>query len=189
MTNVSTSGVSARGVYLGLSNNNNFYNNYIKTTQTNAYGFYIYQNSFNITIINSTIQTSSNDIRFMQNSSMQIINTSFNKSSVYWESTSYAWMNVSYYVDVYVRNFTDPIDNAQVNITNYTNSLVYIGYTGSNGYTVTQMLPEYFANGSYSYSCPSTQANLTCASPYNFSASKGNLFNSTIESLNQRQLQ
>ncbi|MBU5689417.1 MAG: hypothetical protein KQA41_04305, partial [Candidatus Aenigmarchaeota archaeon] len=92
---------------------------------------------------------------------------------------------VSYYVDVLVRNFTNSIDSAQVNITNYTNSLVFSGYTSSNGYITTQILPEFFANGTYSYSCPSSQANLTCASPYNFSASKGSLFNSTIETVNQ----
>ncbi|MEM5878746.1 MAG: hypothetical protein QXF12_07770, partial [Candidatus Aenigmatarchaeota archaeon] len=49
----------------------------------------------------------------------------------------------------------------------------------------TQILPEFFANGSYVYSCPSSQANLSCASPYNFSASKENTLNSTIEYINQ----
>ncbi|MEM5801141.1 MAG: NosD domain-containing protein [Candidatus Aenigmatarchaeota archaeon] len=184
--NVSTGGNYGYGVYVSLGNNTNLANNFIKTTQSSSYGIYVYANSFNITLINNTIQTSSNDIRFRQNSSMQIINTSFNKSSVFWEPTAAnAWINVSYYVDVLVRNFTNSIDSAQVNITNYTNSLVFSGYTSSDGYITTQILPEFFANGTYSYSCPSSQANLTCASPYNFSASKGSLFNSTIETVNQ----
>ncbi|MEM0473259.1 MAG: right-handed parallel beta-helix repeat-containing protein, partial [Candidatus Aenigmatarchaeota archaeon] len=187
--NITTSGDSSRGVYLYSSSNNNFINNFIKTNNLNAHAFYIYTNSFNLTLINNTINTTAAHIRFRENSSMQIINTSFNKSKVFWESTALnAWINVSYYVDVYVRNFTDPINAAQVNITNYTNSLVHSSYTGSNGYIQTQLLPEFFANGSYVYSCPSSQANLSCASPYNFSASKENIFNSTIDQINQSKI-
>ncbi|MBU5687803.1 MAG: right-handed parallel beta-helix repeat-containing protein [Candidatus Aenigmarchaeota archaeon] len=184
--NVSTGGNYAYGVYLYLSSNNSLISTLIKTIQKSSYGIYIYSNSFDIALINTTINTSSNDIRFRRNSSMQIINTSFNKSSVFWEPTAAnAWINVSYYVDVLVESNLGYVDSAQVNITNYTNSLVFSGYTSSNGYITTQILPEFFANGTYSYSCPSSQANLTCASPYNFSASKGNSFNSTVEAINQ----
>jgi hypothetical protein len=174
-------------VYLNYANNNNFYKIFINTP--NSYGFYIYYNSFNITIINSTIITNTNDIRFRQNSSMQIINTSFKKSSVFWESSaSNAWINVSYYLDILVKNFTNPIEQAQVNVLNNTNISVFSGSTDNNGRVQTLILPEYFANGTHTYSCPSSQSNITCSSPYNISASKGSLFNYTIESLNQSKL-
>jgi parallel beta-helix repeat protein len=181
--NVSTSG--GAGVSLSASNNN-FYNNFIKTVNSYARGVFVFGKSFNITIFNSTIETKKNDITFRENGSIQLINTTFNKSSVYWESSAKnAWINVSYFIDVYVRNLTDPLESAQVNITNYTNDQVFSGHTESNGYITTQLLPEYFANGSYTYSCPSSQSNITCSSPYNISASKGSLFNYTIEVVNQ----
>ncbi|MCX8179030.1 MAG: right-handed parallel beta-helix repeat-containing protein [Candidatus Aenigmarchaeota archaeon] len=214
LNHISTSGDYAYGVYLYSSENNLVKSNYLRANgwwsyvnmlraasknqfvnnsaisfNSGSYGFYVYESSFNLTLINNTINTTADHIRFRENSSMQIINTSFNKSKVSWESTALnAWINVSYYVDVYVRNFTDPINAAQVNITNYTNSLIHSSYTGSNGYIETQLLPEFFANGSYVYSCPSSQSNLSCASPYNFSASKENMFNSTIEYINQSKI-
>ncbi|MBU5689538.1 MAG: right-handed parallel beta-helix repeat-containing protein [Candidatus Aenigmatarchaeota archaeon] len=182
--NITVFGSGSYGILFQGSNNT-----LISKTNLNAtgvsYGVYINWKSFNISIINSTLNSTFSDISFNGNSSVQIINTTFNKSSVRWLSQSNAWINVSYYVDVYVRNSTGSVDSAQVNMTNYTNSLVFSGQTNSNGYTTIVLLPEFFANGSYSYSCPSSQANLSCASPYNFSASKGSLFNSTIEYVNQ----
>ncbi|MEM5776850.1 MAG: right-handed parallel beta-helix repeat-containing protein [Candidatus Aenigmatarchaeota archaeon] len=183
MNNITSIGSGAKGFYIDSSSNNNFINNLVKS---NSYSFYIYTNSFNLTIINTTIQTNADNIRFRQNSSIQLINSTFNKSKIFWEPTAVnAWINVSYYVDVLVRNFTDPISLAQVNITNYTNNLIFSDFTNSDGYVTAQILQEYFANGTYVYLCPSSQANLTCAGPYNFSASKENLFNSTIENINQ----
>ena len=149
------------GVYLDTSSSDNI----ISTTDVynNYYGIYLYNASTNH-ISNSTITNSSNyDFYLVENSSLCTLNTSFNKTKVYFEDNA-STLNVSWYLNMNVK-WKNNISAEYANIIifdNLTNE-VFNGSTDKNGLINDIIIQEYTQN----------QTNTTSFTPHNVTASQG----------------
>ena len=156
--NISSNG---HGISLENSDNNMMIGNTINLVD--MYGIYL-NSSINNHIINSTITNSSNyDFYLTQSSQLTSLNTSFNKTKVYFEDNA-STLNVSWYLNMNVK-WKNNISAEYANIIifdNLTNE-VFNGSTDKNGLINDIIIQEYTQN----------QTNTTSFTPHNVTASQG----------------
>jgi len=154
----------------------------------------------NIHIINSSLRSSGNYDLAIQSTSTSgptlifLLNTTFNRSNIGWNTTSTGPMNmtVMWYGQVLVNNQSgSPQQGVSVVVTNSSGTVNYTGITGADGYlTIPANLSEFYANGSFVYNGTSQQNVTFYTNPslnYTFTA-YGTQPNSTNATLNESRI-
>jgi len=131
------------GICLESSSEDNITDN---TVLNNRYGIYLMDSSVNNLIINCSLLSTNYDFIFEQDSHMTAINTTFDKSKVYFDDLN-SKFTVRWYMHVYVKSTGEvPISDAKVNITNVTcNPIEGSPFTtGNDGFIKWIVVTEYF---------------------------------------------
>src|SRR3989338_1738500 len=152
---ITTSDSLSYGIQLTANSDSNiFTSNKVKTTS--SYSLYLKGGSNNTFTDDNLTAINSNDIR-IDDGAGTLTNVTFTKTDIGFDTGATGSITVKWYLGVTVKNSTNNLQNATVNITNITSSNIFSGLTNSNGIIPRQTLTEYFRNSTYtSYETPHT---------------------------------
>ncbi len=167
-------------VYTVYASNNVFHDNLINYSK--RFAFNLDLNSYNLTSTNDVISSAVGAVDFAfgdfyyssptGNSSITLLNTSFNKSAVVFnESDSDSNLTVEWFVGVRVVNtIGDVVAGAEVNITDVNGTSLLNETANSTGWIPRQIITEYFQ----------TNASVSNYTPHYFNASKTGYNSSSV---------
>jgi parallel beta-helix repeat protein len=150
------------GISIGSNSNNNIFSNN-RIYNNNKNGTYFFGNVNNIFINCSIINSTFYDISLNSDAHAIVLNTSFNKSKVYFDD-DISTLTVQWFMNVYVNSSGgNPVRDVNINVYNISDELIAVGITDKNGFLRYIPVTERVQNSTMN----------TTFSPYNVTAIKG----------------
>ncbi|MHA1288577.1 MAG: right-handed parallel beta-helix repeat-containing protein, partial [Candidatus Thorarchaeota archaeon] len=157
------------GVYFSASKDNYFYNSSIDNSTPGRGGVAYYTGSLG----------SHYDISSNSDSDNDLVNSTFNITSALKFGDTASSLNVRWFLEVYVGNYTGALENATVTARDVNDNLVFSKDTASNGFITPQVPREYMINQSgYMYF-----SNYTVNATRNYYSKNGTYVNLTTNKL------